>query len=81
MFTEMCDDFIRKTFPTMYAGTLDGRKGIVFAQVLTDYGEWNLVLELGLIEASQNQVFSHRFIVVMDTRPSQLRNSTIQLKR
>ena len=31
MFTEMCDDFIRKTFPTMYAGTLDGRKGIVFA--------------------------------------------------
>ena len=40
MFTEMCDDFIRKIFPTMYAGTLDGRKGIVFAHLLTDYVEW-----------------------------------------
>ena len=34
---------------------LDHRKGIVFAQLLTDYTEWCRVLELAVIEASENQ--------------------------
>ena len=55
MFTEMWSDFVRKPLPTMYVGTLDGRKGIVFDQLITDYTEWCRVLELTLIEASQNQ--------------------------
>jgi hypothetical protein len=55
MFTEMCDDFMRKSLSTMYAGALDGRKGIVFAQLLTEYTEWCRVLELAVIETSQNQ--------------------------
>ena len=55
----------------MYAGALDGRKGIVFAQLLTEYAEWCRVLELVVIETSQNQT------VLTDFSESSRRNSRL----